>query len=44
MKPVPGTSFKTTLEDDRIVEGQDWGQVDWLGLFRQLDVLPDPPH
>jgi steroid delta-isomerase-like uncharacterized protein len=30
------------LEDGRIVEGRDWGQVDWLGLLRQLGALPDP--
>ncbi len=28
------------LEGGRIVEGRDWGQVDWLGLLRQLDALP----
>jgi steroid delta-isomerase-like uncharacterized protein len=30
------------LKDGRIVEGRDWGQVDWLGLLRQLGALPDP--
>ena len=30
------------LEHGRIVEGRDWGQVDWLGLLRQLGALPDP--
>ena len=30
------------LEDGRIVEGRGWGQVDWLGLLRQLGALPDP--
>ena len=24
------------LEDGRIVEGREWGQIDWLGLFEQL--------
>jgi predicted ester cyclase len=24
------------LEGGQIVEGRDWGQVDWLGLFKQL--------
>jgi steroid delta-isomerase-like uncharacterized protein len=30
------------LKDGRIVDGWDWGQVDWLGLLRQLGALPDP--
>jgi steroid delta-isomerase-like uncharacterized protein len=32
------------LENGRIVEGRDWGQIDWLGLFRQLGSLPDLTH
>ena len=32
------------LEGGRILEGRDWGQVDWLGLLRQLGALPDGPH
>ena len=32
------------LEGGRIVEGRDWGQVDWLGLLRQLEALPDPTY
>jgi steroid delta-isomerase-like uncharacterized protein len=30
------------LEGGRIVEGRDWGLVDWMSLLRQLDALPDP--
>ena len=30
------------LEGGRIVEGRDWGLVDWTSLLRQLDALPDP--
>ena len=32
------------LEDGRIVEGREWGQVDWLSLLRQLDALTDQSH
>jgi steroid delta-isomerase-like uncharacterized protein len=38
---VPGIWIHR-LERGRIVEGRDWGQVDWLALFRQLGALPDP--
>ena len=27
----------------RIVEGRDWGQVDWLGLLQQLGAPPGGP-
>jgi steroid delta-isomerase-like uncharacterized protein len=30
------------LEGGRIVEGRDWGLIDWMSLLRQLDALPDP--
>jgi len=30
------------LEGGRIVEGRDWGLVDWMSLLRQLGALPDP--
>jgi hypothetical protein len=26
------------LENGRIVEGRDWGLVDWLGFYRQIGV------
>ena len=29
------------LEGGRIVEGREWGQVDWLGLLRQLGAATD---
>ena len=29
------------LENERIVEGREWGQVDWLGLLRQLGASAD---
>lgn len=29
------------LEGGRIVEGREWGQVDWLGLLRQLGAPTD---
>jgi steroid delta-isomerase-like uncharacterized protein len=28
------------LESGRIVEGREWGQLDWLGLLQQLGALP----
>jgi len=31
------------LEGGRIVEGQEWGYVDWLGLLRQLGATVAPP-
>jgi steroid delta-isomerase-like uncharacterized protein len=31
------------LEGGRIVEGQQWGYVDWLGLLRQLGATVAPP-
>jgi len=31
------------LEDNRIVEGKQWGFVDWLGLLRQLGAVIVPP-
>ena len=29
------------VEDGRIVEGREWGQLDWLGLLRQLGAVPE---
>ncbi len=29
------------LEGGRIVEGREWGQVDWLGLLQQLGTSTD---
>jgi len=31
------------LADGRIVEGKQWGFVDWLGLLRQLGAIVAPP-
>ena len=31
------------LVGDRIVEGKQWGYVDWLGLLRQLGATIVPP-
>ncbi|MDQ3779139.1 MAG: ester cyclase [Chloroflexota bacterium] len=31
------------VEGGRIVEGRNWGQVDWLGLLQQLGAPPGGP-
>jgi hypothetical protein len=28
------------LTAGRIVEGREWGQIDWLGLLQQLGAAP----